>query len=454
MNSENYPHHLYLHENHLEFAVTPSPSQIKLDPPSPTTFSPRPFPPPRPSLQPPPSHSSFSQPRTDAQSISTERPNLPSLTFTAPDTFQFLKVSPQGEFSTQSSGTTQPQPTTFRGPFLQFFSTPGSSSTPPFQRTSNVQRLNSPSVSTSLRPTTFTSFQDPSRASLTPTVRSFVPTSPGHPRSFRSTTTLPPFLAAFSTSSDDTEKLRNRAPENTLPSPPIIEIGGFVPMKISKANDQPVKPSEILTPPPPLPSSFGDKDLFTSFASNLTTQPPPTTSRPVATSPTSQPAVTTEFNLQTTPRTLFNTARPPQTITGSNFFLNSFRSASPPPATVTTGLPRTTRRPRTTLQPKTHSFSSPVTTTRPTAISTSPNPRENNSFDEVQQNEPRKQFLSSAPRQQTVVPKVTTASLPSPTSASRSKSTSSKGFKVPAAHAGKSFIFVRNGQSEYRVVWA
>ncbi|XP_047478484.1 mucin-2-like [Penaeus chinensis] len=441
------------------FAVTPSPSQINLDPPSPTTFNPRPFPPPQPALQPPPSHFGSSQPRPDAQSLSTERPNLPSLTFTAPATFQFLKVSPQGELSTQSSGTTQPEPTTFRGPFLQFFSTPGSSSTPsPFQRTSNVQRFNSPSISTSSRPTTFTLFQDPGRASPTPTVRSFVPTSlPGHPRSFRSTTTLPPFLAAFSTSSNDPEKLQNRAPENTLPSPPIIEIGGFVPMKISKTNtnDQPVKPSEILTPPPPLPSSFGDRDPSTSFAPNLTTpQRPPTTSRPVVTSPTSQPAVTTEFNLQTTPRTVFNTARPPQTITGSNFFLNSFRSASPPPATVTTVLPRTTRRPRTTLQPETHSFSSPVTTTRPNAISTSPNPRKNNSFDEIQQNGPRKQFLYSAPRQQTVVPKVTTALPPSPTSASRSKSTSSKGFKVPAAHAGKSFIFVRNGQSEYRVVWA
>ncbi|XP_063598707.1 mucin-2-like [Penaeus indicus] len=441
------------------FAVTPSPSQINLDPPSPTTFSPRPFPPPQPSLQPPPSHFGSSQPRPGVQSISTKRPNLPSLTFTAPDTFQFLKVSPKGEFSTQSSGTIQPEPTTFRGPFLQFFSTPASSSTPsPFQRTSNVQRLNSPSISTSSRPSTFTSFQAPGRASPTPTVRSFVPTSPpGHSRSFRSTTTLPPFLAAFSTSSDDPEKLRNRAPENTLPSPPIIEIGGFVPMKISKTNtnDQPVKPSEILTPPPPLPSSFGDRDPSTSFVPNLTTpQRPPTTSRPVVTSPTSQPAVTTEFNLQTTPRTVFNTARPPQTITGSNFFLNSFRSASPPPKTVTTVLPRTTRRPRTTLQPKTHSFSSPITTTRPNAISTSPNPRKNNSFDEIQQNEPRKQFLSSAPRQQTVVPKVTTASPPSPTSASRSKSTSSKGFKVSAAHAGKSFIFVRNGQSEYRVVWA
>ncbi|XP_027215291.2 mucin-2 [Penaeus vannamei] len=442
------------------FAVTPSPSQINLDPPSPTTFSPRPFPPPQPSLQPPPSHFGSSQARPNIQSISTERPKLPSLTFTAPDSFQFLKVSPQGEVSTQSSGTTQPQATTFRGPFLQFFSTPGSSTTPsPFQRTSNVQRFNSPSISTSPRPTTFTSFQDPrGRASPAPTVGSFVPTSlPGNPRSFRSTTTLPPFLAAFSVSSDDSEKLRNRAPENTLPSPPLIEIGGFVPMKTSKANtnDQPVKPAEILTPPPPLPSSFGDREPSTSFAPNLSTpQPPSTTSRPVVTSPTSQPTVTREFSRQTTPRTLFNTARPPQTITGSNFFLDSFRSASPPPATVTTRLPRTTRRPRTTLQPKTHSFSSPITTTRPNAISTSPNPRKNNSFEKIQQNEPRKQLLSSAPRQQTVVPKITTASPPSPTSASRSKSTSSKGFKVPAAHAGKSFIFVRNGQSEYRVVWA
>ncbi|XP_042878668.1 mucin-5AC-like [Penaeus japonicus] len=439
------------------FAVTPSPSQITFDPPSPTTFSPRPFPSPQPSLRPPPSHFESSRPLPGSQAISTERPNLPSFTFTAPDTFNFLRVSPQGEFSTQSSGTTQPEPTTFRGPFLQFF-TPGFSSTPPpFQRTSNGQSFNSPAVFTSSRPTTITSFQH-GRASPTPTLRSFVPTtSPGSPRTFRSTTTLPPFLAAFSSPSDDSEKLQNRAPENTLPSSPIIETGGFVPMKITKGkvDDQPFKPSEILTPPPPLPSSFGNREPSTSFTPDLTTpQPPSTTSRPIATSPTSQPSATRKSSLHTTPRTLFNTARPPQTITGSNFFLDSFRSATPPSATGTTVLPRTTRRPRTTLQPQIHSLSSPITTIRPNAISISPNPRKNHSFDKIQNNEPRKQLFSSTPRQQTIKPKLTTAPLLSPTSAGGTKNTNSKGLKFSAPLTGKSFIFVRNGQSEYRVVWA
>ncbi|XP_042226966.1 mucin-3A-like isoform X3 [Homarus americanus] len=293
-----------------------------------------------------------------------------------------------------------------------------------------------------------------------------------------------------------------RGPFRELPSPPVIIHGGFVPMTppttTTTTTARPANPSFSLTPP--TASAFGlraappilattltpslprpttpRRHIFKASTTRLTTTPAPDTFRPTTTTP---PRVTTfrgPFPSQT-----FTTSSPLSTTRLYNFVNNISPVRRQSSSFTTTPSPNT--RPQTTLKsitrgPSTSRFNfSPSTTPRPVSsqrvVTTRSPPVTSPKPNRVLSSTIQPQFKSvRATRQPSRTPsfsvnnvakqllKPFTTSRPSPggktSSISQAGQTNNsetipRSFQPLAPISGKSFIFVRNGNNEYRVVW-
>lgn len=271
----------------------------------------------------------------------------------------------------------------------------------------------------------------------------------------------------------------------------------------------PPNPSFFLTPP--ASPAFGQRPAVAPISSSVPPSPSParpktpsrqqqqqvfqaSTLRP---STTSIPLTPTTFRGKT-PSKLFSTSNSRPSSSSFSKTLNNFRSVTKPPVTVTTTFspsrllrPLTTQTPSTIRPPLRLSNFNPTSTARPISspkqhqvttrspvIRTTFQPRKpvfsstttKPQFDRTHQSTQQPQLrsnISATPQQQVSQRRKSFEPVPLPSSTGHNQPTSissstktpgnrksiSRSFRPPEPINGKSFIFFRNGNNEYRVVW-